>query len=246
MSGYDPGSSSGGMAPGDGETTQVGLNSRLSAKDRAVLCSVLCKCKAVGVATKNGRIQRQRCVQMRLNAANEVSRIETGAPTGYCPEQSYDMRKEPPAPITDPDDPLAPHSNLRQWIEDAWPGGRKAYKAGDGNMRRPDVVIVNDPTQPPVQPNLRMVVEMKFPPDDYGPNQQRDYIRIAGDRSKFVRIGPAECGCGDDKMDGKTSTSTQPQSSSDMDELLGGGGGSHPQSGGLPPPPTMPPLPALP
>lgn len=247
MSDYDPGSATGGMSSGEGQTTQVGVSGRLSKKDRVVLCSVLCKCKAIGVATKNGRVQRQRCVQQRLDLANEVSRIETGAPTEYRPEQTYDMSKEPPEPITDPDDPLVPHSNLRQWIDNVWPGGRKAYKAGAGNMRRPDVVIVNDPTRPPVQPNIKTVIEMKFPPDYYGRNQERDYIRIAGSRSKFVPLGPAECGCGDDEPDGKAS-SPQSKTSSDMDELLGGSGGSSLSSGGGLPPamPPMPPLPAFP
>lgn len=247
MSDYGPGSAIGGMSP-DGQTTQVGMSGRLSKKDRAVLCSVLCKCKSIGVATRNGRIQRQRCVQQRLDSTNEVSRIETGAPTEYCPEQTYNMNAEPPEPVTDPDDPLRPHSDLRQWIEDFWPGGRKQYKAGAGNLRRPDVVVVNDPTQPPVQSNIKQVVEFKFPPDDYSRNQERDYIRIAGSRSKFVTLGPAECGCGDDEQKGKTSTQRQSKTSTDMDELLGGSGGSSLSSGsGFPPAqPPLPPLPAFP
>lgn len=240
MSAYGQGSAPGGMSPGDGQTTQVGVNGSLSEKDRAILCSVLCKCKAVGVATRNGRIQRQRCVQQRLDAANEISRIETGAPTEYSPEQTYNMKTRAPEPVTDPDDPLRPHSDLRQWIKDFWPGGQSAFKKRDGNLRRPDVVIVDDPTQPPVRSNIRQVVEFKFPPDDYSRNQERDYIRIAGSRSKFVPLGPAECGCGDDKPSGKRSTRTQSKTSMDMDELLGGSGGSTlPNGGGLPP--AMPP-----
>jgi len=243
MSGYDPGSASGGMSP-EGQTTPVGVNGRLSKKDRMVLCSVLCKCKSIGVATRNGRIQRQRCVQQRLDFANETSRIETGEPTVYCPEQTYNMKTEPPEPVTDPDDPLRPHSDLRQWLDNFWPGGRSAYKAGAGNLRRPDVVIVNDPTQPPVQSNISQVVEFKYPPDDFSRNQERDYIRIAGSRSKFVTLGPAECGCGDDKQDGETSTQPQTKTSTDMDDLLGGSGGSQP--GGSTMPPSLPPLPPLP
>ena len=250
MSDYGPGSATGGVSP-EGQTNQVGVNGRLSAKDRAVLCTVLCKCKNIGVATRNGRILRQKCVQERLNFANGLSRVETGAPTVYKPEQTYNMKAAPPEPVTDPYDPLRPHLDIRQWIEDFWPGGRKTYKAGNGNLRRPDVVIVNDPEQPPVQSNIKQVVEFKFPPDDYGRNQERDYIRIAGGRSKFVSLGPAECGCGDDKRDGETSTQRQPKtsSSSDMDELLGGGGKSGsvfpdiPGGGGLPPTPgRLPPL----
>ncbi|VBF90435.1 hypothetical protein [Burkholderia pseudomallei] len=77
MSDYGSGASTGGVSP-EGQTNQVGVNNRLSAKDRAVLCTVLCKCKNIGVATRNGRIQRQKCVQQRLDFANGLSRVETG------------------------------------------------------------------------------------------------------------------------------------------------------------------------
>ncbi|WP_109479059.1 VRR-NUC domain-containing protein [Paraburkholderia sp. C35] len=240
MSDFGPGSATGGMTP-DGETTPVGARVRLSKKDRVVLCQVLCKCKKIGVATRNGRILRQRCVQQRLDFANEVSRLETGSPTEYKPEQTYNMKTKPPEPVTDPDAPLRPHSDIRQWIDDFWPGGRKKYRAGQGNLRRPDVVIVDDPSQPPVQSNIRKVVEFKYPPDDFGRNQQRDYIRIAGSRSKYASLGPAECGCGDDKdKDGQESTQRQSKTSnSDLDDLAGqsgGNGGNLLPGGGLPPP----------
>ncbi|MBO2962250.1 VRR-NUC domain-containing protein [Burkholderia pseudomallei] len=247
MSDYGPGSMTGGVSP-EGQTTPVGVSGRLSKKDRMVLCQVLCKCKKIGVATRNGRIQRQRCVQQRLDFANEISQMETGAPTEYKPEQTYNMKAVPPEPVTDPDDPLRPHSDIRQWINDYWPGGRKKYKAGQGNLRRPDVVVVNDPTQPPVQANIKMVVEYKFPPDDFSRDQRQDYIEIAGSQSKFVRLGPAECGCGDDDQNGQESTQRQSKSStSDLDDLAGqsgGNGGSSLPGGGslpLPPPGRLPP-----
>ncbi|WP_257765136.1 VRR-NUC domain-containing protein [Burkholderia glumae] len=240
MSDYGPGTASGGVSP-EGRTNQVGVNGSLSAKDRAVLCRVLCKCKNIGVAARNGRIQRQKCVQQRLDFANEVSRLETGAPTEYRPEQTYNMKAVPPEPVTDPDDPLRPHSDIRQWIEDFWPGGRKRYKAGNGNLRRPDVVVVNDPTQPPVQSNIKQVVEFKFPPDDYGRGQRDDYIDIAGSKSKFTRLGPAECGCGGDDQNGQESTQRASKpSTSDLDDLAGqsggNGGSSLPGGSGFPPP----------
>lgn len=244
MSDYGPGSMTGGVSP-EGQTTPVGVSGRLSKKDRMVLCQVLCKCKKIGVATRNGRIQRQRCVQQRLDFANEISQMGTGAPTEYKPEQTYNMKAVPPEPVTDPDDPLHPHSDIRQWINDYWPGGRKKYKAGQGNLRRPDVVVVNDPTQPPVQSNIKMVVEYKFPPDDFSRDQRQDYIEIAGSESKFMRLGPAECGCGNDDQNGQESTQRQSKSStSDLDDLAGQSGGSSLPGGGslpLPPPGRLPP-----
>ncbi|WP_175810033.1 MULTISPECIES: VRR-NUC domain-containing protein [Burkholderia] len=240
MTGYAPGSSPGGMSP-EGQTTQVGASAaRLSPKDREILCHTFCKCRQIGVATRAGSVQRQRCVQQRLDLANEVSRVETGAPTEYRPEQPYDMTTEPPSPIMDYDDPLEPHSSIRQWIRDVWPRKGKAYQAG--NVRRPDVVIVNDPSRPPVQSNIKTVVEMKFPGDRYGPDQEDDYIEIAGGPSKFAHLGAAECGCGDDDGQKQTSSSKQRAPQSDLDELYGG---SSSAPGSPPLPPTSPaPFPA--
>ncbi|QGA37240.1 VRR-NUC domain-containing protein [Burkholderia glumae] len=244
MTGYAPGSSSGGMSP-EGQTTQVGASAaRLSPKDREVLCHTFCKCRQIGVATRSGRVQRQRCVEQRLGLANEVSKMETGAPTEYRPEQPYDMTTDPPAPIMDYDDPLEPHSNIRQWIRDVWPSKGTQYQSGD--VRRPDVVIVNDPTQPPVQSNIKTVVEMKFPGDRYGPDQEADYVEIAGGHSKFTHLGATECGCGDDDGEKQTSSSRQRAPRSDLDELYGGGSSA---PGGPPLPPVAPspaPFPAPP
>ncbi|MFA8340651.1 VRR-NUC domain-containing protein [Burkholderia cenocepacia] len=122
-----------------------------------------------------------------------------------------------------------------------WPSKGKKYDKGD--VRRPDVVIVNDPAQPPVQSNIKTVVEMKFPGDTYGPDQEDDYIEIAGGPSKFVHLGAADCGCGDDDGQKKTSRSRQTASQSDLDELYG----TSPSAPGAPPlpPPQLQPFPAL-
>ncbi|KWA38054.1 hypothetical protein WL27_17180 [Burkholderia multivorans] len=239
--GYAPGSSSGGMSPG-GQTTQVGLSAaKLSPKDRKVLCHTFCECRRIGVATKAGTIQRQRCVEMRLGLPNEVSKMQTGVPTEYRPEQPYDMTTVPPEPIMDYEEPLEPNTGIRRWIKDMWPSKGKKYEKGD--IRRPDVVIVKDPSQPPVQSNIKAVVEMKFPGDTYGPDQEDDYIEIAGGPSKFVHLGAAECGCGDDDGQKETSRSKQTASQSDLDELFGTGSNA-PGAAPLPPVP-LPPLPAL-
>jgi hypothetical protein len=238
---YAPSSSSGGMGSG-GRTTPVGMSaSKLSPKDRAVLCHTFCECRRIGVATKAGTIQRQRCVQMRLGLPNEVSKMQTGVPTEYRPEQPYDMTTSPPEPIMDYDDPLEPNTGIRKWIKDNWPSKGKKYEKGD--VRRPDVVIVNDPAQAPVQSNIKTVVEMKFPGDTYGPDQEDDYIEIAGGPSKFVHLGAAECGCGDDDGQKKTSRARQTASQSDLDELYG----TSTSAPGAPPlpPPHISPIPVL-
>ncbi|UKD13058.1 VRR-NUC domain-containing protein [Burkholderia aenigmatica] len=180
---------------------------------------------------------------MRLGVKNAASKLENGGiPTEYRPEQPYDMTTTPPEPIMDYDEPLEPNSGIRKWLKDVWPSKGKKYKKGD--VRRPDVVIVYDPAVPPVQSNIKTVVEMKFPGDRYGPDQEDDYIEIAGGPSKFVHLGAADCGCGDD--DGKKATSRSRQSArqSELDDLFGDSSSAP----GSPPLPTVPsfPLPAFP
>ncbi len=200
------------------------------------------------VTDVDGKIRKQSCVAQRLNAANAVSSATTGAPTEYRPEVSYDMRPvppSPPAPIMSSTSPLESHSFIPAWIAKYWLGGNEAYGdvKGQGNIRRPDVVIVNDPSQPPVQSNIQTVVEMKFPPDDMNRGQRADYIRIAGSSQKFVTMTPADCGCGDEEPDEQPVKSTQSQSAKDIfgSDLSGSLEGSLPP--GLPP---LPPIPAFP
>lgn len=243
MSGYAAGTAAGGMGPGEGQTTKVGAKTeKLSPKDREVLCHTLCNCKQIGTYDAAGRVRRQRCVEMRLNAANAVSKAETGVPTEYRPEQAYDMTQAPPAPVMDDDAPLEPHSNVRQWIRDIWKDRTTSYRSGD--VRRPDVVIVNDASQPPVQSNIKAVVEMKFPPDRLNRGQDKAYIEIAGSSSKFVTLGPADCGCGDEKGEKQTAPAKQAAPQSDVDELFGGSGSSSGSPSIAPLP--LPPIPAFP
>ncbi|WP_175896662.1 VRR-NUC domain-containing protein [Burkholderia cepacia] len=223
-------SSAPGVSKGDSNTTVVGLDGRLSGKDKEVLCGVMCPCARIGVQTKldkfgRSRTLRQACVAQRLDALNDSSRDTYGAPTEYLPEVSYDMSPTPPAPpvpiMTEENRPLRPDS-LLDWIRDNWPGGMKGYRDGkkDGldQTRRPDVVIVRNPSLPPEQSNIKTVVEMKFE-DSYGDRQKEAYVRIAGSDKKVVTLRPADCGCGDDKRDEKPVRSTQTQS--DAESIFG-------------------------
>ena len=56
-------------------------------------------------------------------------------------------------------------------------------------------MIVNDPTKPPTQDNIKRIVEIKFPPDKMDEPQQAAYEEIAGDPNKVVEIGPDHCDC---------------------------------------------------
>ncbi|NTZ86235.1 VRR-NUC domain-containing protein [Burkholderia metallica] len=245
MSGpYSGGSAVGGSGSGEGRTTIVGAKAGLSPDDKKVLCDALCKCSSIGVATRGGgRILRQACVAQRLDLANETSRMMNGKSTEYLPEVSYDMRQEPPAPIMSDDDPLQPHDSLLDWIRDKWPGRMGGYRrdkrAGGPGVRRPDVVIVNDPSQPPVQSNIKKVVEMKFD-DTFGNGQQRAYIRIAGSESKYVPLSRADCGCSERQSETQSAHATQSHSATD--DVFENNAGSQRSTGpfGLPLPPQNP------
>lgn len=62
-------------------------------------------------------------------------------------------------------------------------------------IRRPDLVIVNDPSKPPTQDNIRQVVEIKFPPDHWSRDQKDDYAVIAGGEDKLAKLEPDDCSC---------------------------------------------------
>lgn len=247
MTGYSGGSASGGSKPG-GQTTVVGARKGLTPADKAMLCPIMCKCNSMGVWTRGGgRLQRQRCVKERIDAENARSAETTGEKTPYVPEVSYDMTKEPPSPIMSDADPLVPHDNLLDYIRNSWPGRMAGYlegkRAGKIQTRRPDVVVVNDPSQPPVQSNIRAVVEMKFD-DDFGPGQEDAYRRIAGDDDKYTPLGRADCGCGDEKREKQPARSAKTHS--ETEELFGDTpSGLNRTPLGLPPAPAPSPIPIL-
>ncbi|CAB5285112.1 VRR-NUC domain-containing protein [Burkholderia multivorans] len=245
MTGYSGGSAAGNSTR-DGKTTVVGARKGLTPADKAVLCPVMCKCNSMGVWTRGGgRLQRQRCVKERLDSENARSVKETGQKTPYVPEVSYDMTQDPPSPIMSDADPLVPHDNLLDYIRDSWPGKMAGYlkgkQAGKIQTRRPDVVVVNDPSQPPVQSNIRAVVEMKFD-DDFGVGQEDAYRRIAGDDDKYAPLERGDCGCGDEKRERQTARSAKTHS--ETEELFGDAPGrSYRSPLGLPPAPGPAPSP---
>ncbi|HGO6081597.1 TPA: nuclease [Burkholderia cenocepacia] len=231
---YSGGAAAGGSGRGEGQTTIVGAKAGLSPEERQKLCDLMCKCGRIGVAiaTKKGsRILRQKCIAERLNFANATSRVmNDGKPTEYMPEVPYDMRPippDPPVPIMEDDDPTTPVGRLLDWIKEKWPGKLGGYikgkKAGLEQIRRPDVVVVNDPSLPPVQSNIKAVVEMKFD-DDFGAGQEMAYKRIAGSKDKYVALKRADCPCDDEKRKGQPARSAQTQSDTDdlFDESAGG------------------------
>lgn len=187
----------GGMSP-QGATTVVRIH-RPSADygDKKVLCSAICKCKDEPKKGVNDQSLKQACVSGRLKQLDEIMAHRSP----YKPEVNYDMTKEPPAPIMSSDVETKAHEWLPGWIKKWWNvpdesgGQRPSFKPLKGMVRRPDVVIVKDPSKPPTQDNIKQVVEIKFPPDTMDAPQREAYSQIAGDDDKLVEIGPEDCDC---------------------------------------------------
>ena len=189
------------MAP-DGATTPVRQGQvQLAPADKKVLCSAMCQCDKMPDVGKDGKQLKQGCVAGRLQALDQL--LEHRSP--YKQEINYDMTKSPPAPIMDSGIATKGHSYLPGWLRKYWgtePEHAPTFKAGQGLIRRPDVVIVNDPTRPPTQDNIKQIVEMKFPPDRLSERQERAYQQIAGGPTKLLTLEPSHCDCDAPEPDG--------------------------------------------
>jgi hypothetical protein len=182
----------------------------------------------IGAAGQN---LKQQCVSGRLKAADALGSNQSP----YKAEVNYDMSREPPAPIMNSSVATKAHDYLPGWIRKYWPGGLSGYEPGVGNIRRPDVVVVNDPSRPPTQDNIKSVVEIKFPGDTLSRGQRSAYAQIAGDSSKVAVLGPDTCGC----SESGEQTQTRPTESAVADDFEEGARTL--LRGGLPP--VLPPFP---
>lgn len=171
----------------------------LAALDKKVLCQVFCCClKSPNVGAADARNLRQSCVADTLNGVDK----DLGFKSRYKAEISYAMRgaaggPKPPYPFMHRDG-----SGDTTQPSDYWQGRTKeipGYRSGKGDVRRPDVVIVRDPTKPPETGNIVRVIEMKFPGDPVDEEQLDAYRRIAGGRNQVDVYTEKECECKDDR-----------------------------------------------
>lgn len=128
------------------------------------ICGLICECKD---APRPGL-----CVRQILERLDQTS----GGMSRYKTEVTYDVSKTPPELVMSNNDPSRPTS-----------GSPKG-------SRKPDVVVVKDPTKLPTQDNIEEVIEIKF--DEPLPDHQLEaYQRIAGEPRKLRVLDPKECGC---------------------------------------------------
>lgn len=191
----------GGMSV-EGATTVVRINKvKIDPADKKMLCSAMCQCDKQPNLGKDGQQLKQMCVSSRLKALD----LALDHRSSLKQELNFDMTQKPPAPITDSAVDTKGHDYLPGWIKKYWgskPEHPPQYKPGVGLIRRPDVVIVKDPTEPPTQDNIKQIVEMKFPPDTLAREQQEAYVRIAGDESRLAKLEPGDCDCSDEEPKG--------------------------------------------
>ncbi len=165
--------------------------------DKKVLCSIFCCCQTNG---------RQACVEQTLDAAERRALDDSR----YKAEVSYNMQTRPPTPMMQKENFGRDLSTTKIGRGDighlAGTAGKyfeeelqRPAGPGGARWRRPDVVIVRDPTKPPTQGNISRVVEMKFPGDTADDDVMRDYASIAGSPDKLELMEADDCGCSQDE-----------------------------------------------
>jgi hypothetical protein len=164
--------------------------------DDKVICEVMCCCTENPCTGSNaGTNQRQGCVSATLQTADNILNNQSR----YKPEISYNMDTNPPSPFMHRDalgqDTTQRSDRWQTRAQQEIPG----YKGGQGRVRRPDVIIVKDPSKPPYQDNIDRVVEMKFKGDKWGREQKEAYEEIAGENNelKLMEEG-GDCTCSED------------------------------------------------
>lgn len=214
------------------------------AEDRSTLCLLFCCCNsnpAIGVL---GAQLKQQCV---ADSLNQVDR-NLGYQSRYKAEISYNMTTDPPSPFMHRDfsgaDTTQPSTN---WI------GRiyreiEGFTRGTGLVRRPDVVVVNNPAMPPVQSNIAAIYEMKFPGDPEDPDQMDAYNEIIGQGRTATLLNEKNCRCGkrQQEVEKRLAMEKQQQQDDRQSQILNAIGHllSGPSIGPLPVPEPLPiPLP---
>lgn len=192
------------------------------ALDNKLICMVMCCCKdypAVGAADQN---LMQGCADSVFESADAA----LGWQSRYKSEISYVMRPldapgglptgAPPAPLMS--QTTVPTRPSQNWIQRASQALGSSWEKGSGMVRRPDLIIVDNPCLPPVQSNIERVAELKFGGDQNDADQNEAYQKIAGGRDNYdvFRAGgkPQEgdsqiCDCSDDQYRRLVQVTTQ-------------------------------------
>ncbi|MGR8930783.1 MAG: VRR-NUC domain-containing protein [Gammaproteobacteria bacterium] len=169
--------------------------------DDALICKTACCCLNNPLIGVKGQNLMQGCMEETFDTADK----SLGYRSRYKPEVSYNMTRTPPTPfmhrVDDCDTTERSHY---------WKGRAKEeivdFSGGRGWVRRPDLIIVKDPSLPPTQDNIERIVEFKFRGDRREISQDSDYEKIAGNSRKYdvfrigAKPGKGERGCDCDEQ----------------------------------------------
>ena len=169
------------------------------AADDALICKLCCCC----LNTPDIGVSEQRLMQNCMDKVFKSADKLLGFNSRYKSEISYDMTQSPPSPmmhrVEGEDTTEASHSWMGRAFREI-----EDYVRGKGMVRRPDLVIVDDPCMPPTQNNIERVVEIKFRNDKRDRGQDAAYKNISGNPKNYsiFRIGQTPnkdeqgCDCG--------------------------------------------------
>ncbi|SFK42327.1 hypothetical protein SAMN04488082_12367 [Desulfomicrobium apsheronum] len=169
--------------------------------DDFLLCRVMCCCSENPSVSTQGRSMRQQCVHEVLTRADLFQLLGSR----YKSEISYDMTatdeagQRRPRPFMHRDNAGMDTTGPSTYWQGRARSEIEGYQGGRGMVRRPDVVIVRNPSMPPTQDNIERIVEMKFVGDVPDHDQTKAYSKIVGNEDKvdLMREG-VECICHDD------------------------------------------------
>ena len=151
--------------------------------DDKIICAVMCCCADNPNTGGDGQNLQQGCAHEVLRSADEL----LGFKSRYKSEVSYDMHLDEggaPTPLMHRDKAGNTTERSRAWQYRA-KSEIEGYAGGAGMVRRPDIVIVDDPCLAPAAGNIERVVELKFGRDTRDKQQDKAYEKIAGDPNNY-------------------------------------------------------------
>ena len=191
--------------------------------DMGYLCSKICPCKSGSTITNSlGHVLRQRCVTVGIWKDEEINQLVWR----YKAEVGYSMKTNPPAPLMSARQPNRPSrfplgAAMGQGVLTRDLEGLRQK----GLLRIPDCIVlrvtgvelahmrasghIDWDRLIPVQRNIDMVVEIKFPGDELKPLQKLAYEAIAG-KQRFRLLEASSCDCSKPRPEPKTAPERSP------------------------------------
>ena len=169
----------------------------------AIVCATLCTCHALRM--------KMACFKLTLASPSRAKPFWGGPETTV-----WDSRFFPGLYIEPSFGPVGPKGKpTGEWevipskAKSRWtdakgkpltlPAGEPIPRPGGGAVlpgsKRPDVVVARDPQKVLTRDNIKEIIEVKFPPDDWGKGQKEAYEKLLPEGATLRVADPEECGC---------------------------------------------------